>query len=115
AGKFRILADALALPSRAECISLPSPFDLQRQGRLEIPWLAAFPGESERHAQEIAKWLGESIDWCAGSLVLFTSKQKMLRVASLIPTAQQAKVRIQGQRPKSLMLAEHAQAVADGG
>ena len=115
AGKFKTLADALALPSRAECISLPSPFDLQRQGRLEIPWLAAFPGESERHAQEIAKWLSESIDWCAGSLVLFTSKQKMLRVASLMPAAQQAKLRIQGQRPKSLVLAEHAQAVADGG
>lgn len=113
-GHFRGFADAVGLPDDALTLSLPSPFDLTRQARLEVPHLNVLPDDREGHAQAIADWLESGLDWAAGNLVLFTSRRKMQRVLQLLPIDKVRTIRAQGSRAKSQLVAEHAEAIACG-
>jgi ATP-dependent DNA helicase DinG len=106
-GNFRGLADAVGLPDDAVTLSLPSPFDLAAQARLEVPAMRTLPDAREAHAEEISEWLAEHLDWDGGNLVLFTSRQKLDRVLQKLPIAQVRKVRAQGSLGKSQLIAEH--------
>ncbi|MGY3039776.1 ATP-dependent DNA helicase DinG [Rhodanobacter sp. TND4EL1] len=106
-GNFRSFADAVGLPNDAVTLSLPSPFDLTAQARLEVPAMRTMPDAREAHAEEISEWLAENLDWDAGNLVLFTSRVKLDRVLQKLPIAQVRKVRAQGSLGKSQLVAEH--------
>jgi ATP-dependent DNA helicase DinG len=113
-GNFRGFADAVGLPDDAVTISLPSPFDLSVQARLEVPALSALPDERELHAQAVTDWLAEHLDWDAGNLVLFTSRAKLERVLQRLPIDKVRKVRAQGSLGKTQLIAEHVAAVESG-
>lgn len=106
-GNFRGYADAVGLPSDATTVSLPSPFDLAAQARLEVPALDALPNAREEHAQAISDWLDAHLDWAAGNLVLFTSRSKLDRVLQCLPLDKVRKVRAQGTLGKAQLIAEH--------
>ena len=113
-GNFRGFADAVGLPDDAVTVSLPSPFDLGAQARLEIPALSALPDAREQHVEEITAWLAEHLDWDAGNLVLFTSRAKLERVLQRLPIDKVRKVRAQGSLGKTQLIAEHVAAVEAG-
>lgn len=113
-GNFRGFADAVGLPDDAVTISLPSPFDLSAQARLEVPAISALPDAREQHAQEVTDWLAEHLDWNAGNLVLFTSRQKLERVLQRLPIDKVRKVRAQGSLGKTQLIAEHTAAIEAG-
>jgi ATP-dependent DNA helicase DinG len=113
-GNFRGFADAVGLPNEAVTLSLPSPFDLERQATLEVPALRTLPDDREGHAREIAEWLAANLDWMAGNLVLFTSRAKLDRVLQVLPIENVRKVRAQGSLAKAQLIAEHRQDVEDG-
>lgn len=113
-GNFRGLADAVGLPDDAITISLPSPFDLAAQARLEVPAMRTLPDAREEHAEEISEWLAANLDWDAGNLVLFTSRAKLERVLQKLPIAQVRKVRAQGSLGKSQLIAEHCADIEAG-
>ncbi|HEY9133489.1 MAG TPA: ATP-dependent DNA helicase DinG [Dyella sp.] len=106
-GNFRGFADAVGLPDDAVTLSLPSPFDLTAQARLEVPALRALPDAREEHTQEITDWLASHLDWNAGNLVLFTSRVKLDRVLQKLPIEYVRKVRAQGSLGKAQLVAEH--------
>ncbi|MEO8779550.1 MAG: ATP-dependent DNA helicase DinG [Rhodanobacter sp.] len=113
-GNFRSFADAIGLPDDAVTMSLPSPFDLAVQARLEVPAMRTLPDAREAHAEEISEWLAEHLDWDAGNLVLFTSRAKLERVLQKLPIAQVRKVRAQGSLGKSQLVAEHCADIEAG-
>ncbi|AGG90580.1 ATP-dependent DNA helicase DinG [Rhodanobacter denitrificans] len=113
-GNFRGFADAVGLPDDAVTLSLPSPFDLAAQARLEVPTMRTLPDAREAHAEEISEWLADHLDWGAGNLVLFTSRAKLDRVLQKLPIAQVRKVRAQGSLGKSQLVAEHCADVEAG-
>jgi ATP-dependent DNA helicase DinG len=113
-GNFRGFADAVGLPDDAVTISLPSPFDLGAQARLEVPAIDALPDAREQHAQAITDWLAEHLDWDAGNLVLFTSRAKLERVLQRLPIDKVRKVRAQGSLGKTQLIAEHVAAIEAG-
>ncbi len=113
-GNFRGFADAIGLPDDAVTVSLPSPFDLAAQARLEVPAMRTMPDAREAHAEEISEWLAANLDWDAGNLVLFTSRAKLDRVLQMLPIAQVRKVRAQGSRGKSQLVAEHCADIEAG-
>ncbi|KQZ79635.1 helicase [Rhodanobacter sp. Root561] len=113
-GNFRGFADAVGLPNDAVTLSLPSPFDLATQARLEVPAMRTLPDAREAHAEEISEWLADNLDWDAGNLVLFTSRQKLDRVLQKLPIAQVRKVRAQGSLGKSQLVAEHCADIEAG-
>lgn len=106
-GNFRGFADAVGLPNDAVTLSLPSPFDLASQARLEVPAMRSLPEAREAHVEEICDWLAAHLDWDAGNLVLFTSRAKLDRVLMKLPIEQVRKVRAQGSLSKAQMIAEH--------
>ncbi len=113
-GNFRGFADAIGLPDDAVTLSLPSPFDLAAQARLEVPAMRTMPDAREAHAEEVSEWLAEHLDWDAGNLVLFTSRAKLDRVLQKLPIAQVRKVRAQGSLGKSQLVAEHCADIEAG-
>jgi ATP-dependent DNA helicase DinG len=113
-GNFRGFADSVGLPDDAVSLSLPSPFDLASQARLEVPAMRTMPDAREAHAEEISEWLAENLDWDAGNLVLFTSRVKLERVLQKLPIAQVRKVRAQGSLGKSQLIAEHCADIEAG-
>jgi ATP-dependent DNA helicase DinG len=106
-GNVRGFADAVGLPDDAVTLSLPSPFDLATQARLEVPAMTTLPDAREAHAQEISDWLAANLDWNAGNLVLFTSRLKLDRVLQQLPIEHVRKVRAQGSQAKAQLLAGH--------
>jgi ATP-dependent DNA helicase DinG len=113
-GNFRGFADAVGLPDVAVTLSLPSPFDLAGQARLEVPAMRTLPDAREAHADEISTWLAANLDWDTGNLVLFTSRAKLERVLQKLPIAQVRKVRAQGALGKSQLVAEHCADIEAG-
>lgn len=113
-GNFRGFADAVGLPDDAITLSLPSPFDLSTQARLEVPALSVLPDAREQHAQAVTDWLAEYLDWDAGNLVLFTSRAKLERVLQRLPIDKVRKVRAQGSLGKTQLIAEHVAAIKAG-
>lgn len=112
-GDFAFLAESAGVPDNAECVSLPSPFDLPRQALLQVPAFPVLP-DSPDHPAAIAAWLADHLDWSKGSLVLFSSRRKMEAVAQLLSPAQRARTRVQNERSKAVLLREHAAAIARG-
>jgi len=93
------------------CIALDSPFNFTEQGELYLPPLLASPKDATGHTREIAEWLPKLIDAAepVGTLVLFSSRKQMQEVAGLLPSALRERLLVQGEIPKSALIAEHHQ------
>jgi ATP-dependent DNA helicase DinG len=113
-GNFRNFADSVGLPNEAVTLSLPSPFDLERQATLAVPAFSTLPDDREGHAREVAQWLARHLDWDAGNLVLFTSRSKLDRVLQVMPIEHVRKVRAQGSVSKAQLIAEHCADIEAG-
>ncbi|MET0288540.1 MAG: ATP-dependent DNA helicase DinG [Pseudoxanthomonas sp.] len=111
---FQALAIDTGMPDHAEMVSLTSPFDLANQAQLVIPKFPVAPDDREQHPREVARYLVSELDWGKGSMVLFTSRWKMEKVADLMPIAQRNRVLVQGEGNKSQIIGEHLRRVAAG-
>ncbi len=113
-GDFQTLAIDNGIPAEAEMVSLASPFDLPNQAQLIVPAFPVTPDDKEGHPKEIAKYLVKELDWDKGSIVLFTSRWKMEKVAELMPAAQRKQVLVQGETAKQKMIDEHLRRTSAG-
>ncbi|KAA8920893.1 ATP-dependent DNA helicase DinG [Xanthomonas sontii] len=113
-GDFQALAIDNGLPAHAEMVSLSSPFDLPNQAELIVPAFPVAPDDREGHPREVARYLVRELNWGKGSIVLFTSRWKMLKVADLLPLAQRNRVLVQGEGSKSQMIGEHMRRIGAG-
>lgn len=113
-GDFRNYAAQVGLPAHAETLALPSPFDLKRQVRLQVPRMQAAPDQREAHVAELVEWLDQHLDWDQGNLVLFTSKAKLDSSLALLPAQHRQRVLAQGTRGKSALISAHVAAVRAG-
>ncbi|WP_394003296.1 ATP-dependent DNA helicase DinG [Luteimonas sp. WGS1318] len=111
-GNFQSFAIDTGLPDHAEMASLPSPFDLRKQAQLIVPNFPVTPDDREGHPKAIAEYLVRELDWKKGSMVLFTSRWKMEKVAELLPASRRAQVQMQTSTNKSQVVAEHLKRVA---
>lgn len=112
-GDFQSFAIDNGLPDHAEMASLASPFDLLNQAELIVPNFPVTPDDREGHPKEVARYLVRELDWTAkGSIVLFTSRWKMEKVADLMPLAQRNRVLVQGEGNKSQLITEHLRRIA---
>lgn len=111
-GDFQSFAIDTGLPGHAEMASLPSPFDLRNQAQLIVPNFPVTPDDREGHPKAIAEYLVRELDWKKGSMVLFTSRWKMEKVAELLPASRRAQVQMQTSTNKSQVVAEHLKRVA---
>ena len=93
-------------------VSLASPFDLPNQAELIVPPFPVTPDDREGHPREVARYLGKELDWKKGSMVLFTSRWKMEKVAGLMPAAKRKQVLVQGEMSKTRLIDEHLRRVA---
>ena len=113
-GDFQGFAIDNGLPEHAEMVALDSPFDLPNQAELIVPNFPVTPDDREGHPKEVARYLVRELDWGKGSMVLFTSRWKMEKVADLMPIAQRNRVLVQGEGNKSQLIAEHLRRIALG-
>jgi ATP-dependent DNA helicase DinG len=113
-GDFQALAIDNGIPAEAEMVSLASPFDLPNQAELIVPNFPVTPDDRDRHPKEVAKYLVKELDWSKGSIVLFTSRWKMEKVAELMPAAQRKQVLVQGETAKQKMIDEHLRRTSAG-
>ncbi|HVJ38780.1 MAG TPA: ATP-dependent DNA helicase DinG [Stenotrophomonas sp.] len=113
-GDFQAFAIDTGLPDHAEMVSLESPFDLPNQAELIVPNFPVTPDDREGHPKEVARYLVRELDWNKGSMVLFTSRWKMEKVADLMPITQRNRVLVQGEGNKSQLIAEHLRRIAAG-
>ncbi|HBZ46191.1 MAG TPA: ATP-dependent DNA helicase DinG [Stenotrophomonas sp.] len=113
-GDFQALAIDNGIPNEAEMVSLASPFDLPNQAELIVPNFPVTPDDRDRHPKEVAKYLVKELDWSKGSIVLFTSRWKMEKVAELMPAAQRKQVLVQGETAKQKMIDEHLRRTSAG-
>ncbi len=111
---FQAFAIDNGLPEHAEMIALSSPFDLPNQAELIVPNFPATPDDREGHPKEVARYLVRELDWGKGSIVLFTSRWKMEKVADLLPIAQRNRVLVQGEGNKSQLIGEHMRRIGAG-
>lgn len=113
-GGFQAMAADQGIPDHAEMAALASPFDLANQAELIVPPFPVAPDDRERHPIEVAKYLEKELDWDKGSMVLFTSRWKMEKVASLLPSRRRERVLVQGEGAKQKMIDEHLRRTAAG-
>ncbi|MCG5538647.1 ATP-dependent DNA helicase DinG [Halorhodospira sp. 9622] len=114
-GRFDHLRSDLGLTDgeaiRQGC--LPSPFDYSRS-LLHVPALRSDPRDAEAHLAEVCQWLPELLDPYEAALVLFTSRQRMERVAQALPEGLRERLQCQGERSREAMLQRHREAVDAG-
>ncbi len=89
------------------CASLPSPFDYQRQGILQVPELDADPRDPEAHTQLVIRMLPNLLQEELGSLVLFTSWKQMYAVLEGLEADFREQVLPQGDLSKLEILRSH--------
>lgn len=96
-------------------LALSSPFDFARQGLLSIPDMQTSPKDSAAHTKEIIDKMPGLIQETGnrGTLVLFASRRQMMEVADGLP-AQRARLLIQHEQPKEILLAEHYRRIENG-
>ena len=95
-------------------LRIPSPFNYQDNGELEIPDIQAEPSDNERHTKEVVKYIERHLNLQTGSLVLFASAWQMRQVHKALPDAIAAKCLVQGELPKGEILKRHTDSVKSG-
>jgi ATP-dependent DNA helicase DinG len=96
-------------------VDLPSPFDYQTQGTINIPAMPN-PKDYEKHTSALTDRLVEDLgnQGPEGMLVLFTSRRQMEDVAGRLPPALRARCMIQGEQSKREIIEEHCKRIDAG-
>ncbi len=114
-GNFDLLLKqtGLSFLPKTTTLALDSPFQFDVQGELYLPDFIASPKDAMAHTLEIVEWLPKLIDVeeGVGTLVLFSSRKQMQEVAYRLPENYLAKLLVQGELPKTVLLQKHQQAI----
>lgn len=113
-GDFGTIAAEMGVPSQAEMVSLPSPFDLENQATLVVPRMRCLPQDKDGHTREVAEYLAKHLKMDTGNLVLFTSKARMREVFDLLPSNITASILVQGQEPLQQLVKRHVERIDKG-
>jgi ATP-dependent DNA helicase DinG len=113
-GNFaHILADS-GLDSQTKVIEIESPFNYQRQGRLNLPQLKCFPNDNdERFIVETSDWLNGDLSKHKSSLVLFSSWRGLNRTLEKIYT-EGVEILVQGSDSKARLIQRHIENIDQG-
>lgn len=116
-GNFQLLLRETGLNRLPEThtLALDSPFCFEKQAELYIPPLRANPKNAAAHTEEIIEWLPKLIDITEpiGTLILFSSRKQMHEVAQGLPENIRNLILMQGNQPKSQLIQNHYQALAN--
>lgn len=108
-GSFDRIKTRAGLPDDCACLVVPSPFDFQRNGILEIPVQACDPTQNDHHTQQIVKFIKTAISPKVGTLVLFSSRKQMKEVLEKLPEKMSANILVQDELTKQVLLERHKQ------
>lgn len=109
-GKFDLFLEQAGLsliPERVRAISLPSPFDFQKQGKLVVPKMQNSPKNIEGHTAEVIQILPTLYPKNGGMLVLFTSRKQMEEVREALPISSKNVTMMQGDDSLSNIIEKH--------
>ena len=95
-------------------LRIPSPFNYQQNAELFIPGLAIEPRRTDEHTQAVVDYLNTEIDPDVGTLVLFSSRWQMKKVAKAVDKRLREQLFVQGDQPKAEIVIEHAKRIRRG-
>ncbi|GAA3987708.1 ATP-dependent DNA helicase DinG [Comamonas faecalis] len=96
-------------------LQVDSPFDYARQGQLVAAATQADPRDAAGYTAEMVQALLDDVRQVeAGALVLFTSREQMRQAVDALPAELRARVLVQNQQPRQLLLKTHRERVAQG-
>ena len=99
----------------AHTLEVASPFDYARQGQFVTVETLADPKHAQSFTQEMVQALLRDIATVEhGALVLFTSREQMRLAVEALPTALRARVQVQGELPRTLLIRQHRDRVEGG-
>lgn len=113
-GDFFRYAQKAGIGADANMRVLPSPFNYQEQGILQIPAMKVDPRNPDAHSEAVAELLPDLIRDSMGSLVLFTSWRQMRMVEELLDDEFSQKLLMQGELGKTEILKTHKIRVEEG-
>jgi len=96
----------------AHYLQLTSPFNLQENAVLWIPWMASQPSQIQEHTNELIKLLPDMIDFHSGTLVLFSSRKQLTNVAEELPLEVQQNLLIQGDLNTNALIEKHRENIS---
>ena len=113
-GNFDMLTMRGGLPERTRYLTIPSPFDFNRNARLVVPKLDCDPSDSERHTALIIKALPGLVAPDEAALMLFSSRRQMQDVMEGLSSEWRDRILCQDDYQKSQLLKYHRQRVDNG-
>jgi ATP-dependent DNA helicase DinG len=116
-GRFDFFLREAGLHGDPDVVALevPSPFDFAAQGRLVLAGTRADPKDAAAFTAEMVQGLLRDLAQVRhGALVLFTSREQMRQATEALPPDLRHRVLVQTEWPRGVLLARHAQRVADG-
>lgn len=116
-GRFDFFLREAGLHGDPDVVALevPSPFDFAAQGRLVLAATRADPKDAAAFTAEMVQGLLRDLAQVRhGALVLFTSREQMRQATEALPPDLRHRVLVQTEWPRGVLLARHAQRVADG-
>ena len=112
---FFLREAGLSNAEHVQTLEVASPFDYARQGTLAVVPTQADPKNAAPYTAEMVARLMQDIEHVPhGALVLFTSRAQMQAAVQAIPGHLLDMVLVQGQQPRTRLLATHAQRVQAG-
>lgn len=111
-GTFDSFREEAGLPPNTQYHTVP-PVLPYRNSVLHCPPLDFWP-TNPHYPQHLAKALQRCLDPNEGTLILFNSRQDMLRTISLLPPYLRERCLIQGQNSTHALIEQHRQAIAAG-
>ena len=115
-GTFARLREELGLETHpARELRLPSPFPLEQQAELVVPWMDADAKDAVAHTAELKQRLPGWLEGLSGGgLLLFASGKQMREVVEAIRSTLPYPVRTQGEAPTAELLAAHRSDIQAG-
>jgi ATP-dependent DNA helicase DinG len=112
---FFLRESGLQGDAAARTLEVASPFDYARQGQFVTVETLADPKHAQSFTQEMVQALLRDIATVEhGALVLFTSREQMRLAVEALPTALRARVQVQGELPRTLLIRQHRDRVEGG-
>ncbi|RPE73189.1 ATP-dependent DNA helicase DinG [Tibeticola sediminis] len=112
---FFLRESGLAADPDVRALEVESPFDYATQGRFTIVETRADPKDAAAFNAELAERLVADLAAVErGALVLFTSREQMRVAVQALPEGLRARVWVQTEWPRSVLLARHRERVAAG-
>ena len=106
-GSFDRIRTRSGLPEDAQCMMVPSPFDFQSNGLLELPEEACDPTQAEHHTGQIVSFIKNKVTREEGTLVLFSSRRQMRDVLDKLPADLINRILVQDELTKQVLLERH--------